>query len=70
MLAAALEAEVNTYLAQLADQRDEAGRRLVVRNGYHAERTVATAAGLVLVKAPRINDKRVEPETGERHRFA
>jgi putative transposase len=29
MLAAALEAEVNTYLAQLADQRDESGRRLV-----------------------------------------
>jgi hypothetical protein len=26
MLAAALEAEVNTYLAQLADQRDESGR--------------------------------------------
>jgi hypothetical protein len=45
MLAAALEAEVNACLAQLADQRDEAGRRLVVRNGYHAERTVATAAG-------------------------
>jgi hypothetical protein len=37
MLAAALEAEVNTYLAQLADERDEQGWRLVVRNGYHAE---------------------------------
>jgi hypothetical protein len=48
MLAAALEAEVNMYLAQLAqlaDQRGEAGRRLVVRHGDHAERTVATAAG-------------------------
>ena len=33
MLAAALEAEVDGYLAALADQRDEAGRRLVVRNG-------------------------------------
>jgi hypothetical protein len=31
MLAGALEAEVNIYLAQLADQRDEAGRRLVAR---------------------------------------
>lgn len=70
MLAAALEAEVNTYLAQLADERDEAGRRLVVRNGYHAERTVATAAGPVPVKAPRVNDKRVDPDTGERHRFS
>jgi putative transposase len=60
MLAAALEAEVNTYLAQLADERDEHGRRLVVRNGYHAERAVVMAAGPVQVKAPRANDKRVD----------
>ena len=33
MLAAALEAEVNAYIAELADQRDHNGRRLVVRNG-------------------------------------
>ncbi len=36
MLAAALEAEVDAYLAELAAERDERGRRLVVRNG-HAE---------------------------------
>jgi transposase-like protein len=70
MLAAALEAEVNSYLAQLADQRDESGHRLVVRNGYRVERTVTTAAGPVQVKAPRVNDKRVDPETGERQRFS
>lgn len=33
MLAAALEAEVDQYIAGLAGERDEAGRRLVVRNG-------------------------------------
>ena len=33
MLAAALKEEVNGYLAGLAGQRDEDGRRLVVRNG-------------------------------------
>jgi transposase-like protein len=70
MLAAALEAEVNSYLAQLADQRDVSGHRLVVRNGYHAARTVTTAAGPVQVKAPRVNDKRVDSETGERQRFS
>jgi transposase-like protein len=70
MLAAALEAEVNTYLAQLADERDEHGRRLVVRNGYRVERAVTTAAGPVAVKAPRVNDKRIDPETGERKRFS
>ncbi|MFF3968076.1 IS256 family transposase [Streptomyces griseorubiginosus] len=70
MLAAALEAEVNTYIAELADWRDEQGRRLVVRNGYHQPRKVTTAAGAVEVKAPRVNDKRVDETTGERKRFS
>jgi len=70
MLAAAIEAEVNAYLAELADARDEAGRRLVVRNGYHQQRAIATAAGPVQVKAPRVNDKRVDEVTGERKQFS
>ncbi|MEU0971385.1 IS256 family transposase [Streptomyces sp. NPDC005917] len=70
MLAAALEAEVNAYIAELADQRHETGRRLVVRNGYHQPRKVTTAAGAVEVKAPRVNDKRVDEATGERKRFS
>lgn len=70
MLAAALEAEVNAYIAELADQCDESGRRLVVRNGYHQPRKVTTAAGAVEVKAPRVNDKRLDAETGERKRFS
>ncbi|MDQ1024638.1 putative transposase [Streptomyces umbrinus] len=70
MLAAALEAEVNQYIAELAGERDKAGRRLVVRNGHHRERTVTTAAGSVMVKAPRVNDKRVDEATGERKRFS
>lgn len=70
MLAAALEAEVNSHIAELADQRDESGRRLVVRNGYHQTRKVATAAGVIEVKAPRINDKRINEATGERKRFS
>nr|WP_203609408.1 IS256 family transposase [Streptomyces anulatus] len=70
MLAAALEDEVNQYIAELAGERDEAGRRLVVRNGHHRERTAATAAGPMAVKVPRVNDKRVDGETGERKRFS
>jgi putative transposase len=69
MLAAALEAEVDGYLAALADQRDEAGRRLVVRNGHARRRQVVTAAGAVEVAAPRVNDKRTDPATGQRCRF-
>jgi transposase-like protein len=70
MLAAALQAEVAAYVEQFVDQVDEHGRRLVVRNGYHHERDVLTAAGAVAVRAPRVNDRRVDPDTGERHRFS
>jgi transposase-like protein len=70
MLAAALRAEVAVYVEQFADQLDEDGRRLVVRNGYHHGREVLTAAGAVTVRAPRVNDRRVDPDTGERQRFS
>ena len=70
MLAAALRAEVAAYVEQFTDLVDENGYRLVVRNGYHGELEVLTAAGAVTVRAPRVNDKRVDPETGERQRFS
>jgi transposase-like protein len=70
MLAAALEGEVNACIAELTDERDDKGRRLVVRNGYHQPRQVTTAAGAVEVKALRVNDKRVDEQTGERKRFS
>jgi putative transposase len=70
MLAAALEAEVNQYIAELAAVTDEAGRRLVVRNGHHRPRAVTTAAGSVEVTAPRVNDRRVDAAAGERMRFS
>ena len=69
MLAAALEAEVDDYLAAYAAERDEAGRRLVVRNGHAREREVTTVAGSIPVRAPRVDDRRIDPVTGERMRF-
>ena len=70
MLAEAVQAEVEAYLARFRDELDEHGHRLVVRNGYHQPRKVTTAAGPVEVTMPRVNDKRVDPETGERQRFS
>jgi transposase-like protein len=70
MLAEALQAEVDAYIAVYAGQCDEHGHRLVVRNGYHEPREVLTSAGAVEVTAPRVNDKRVDPDTGERQRFS
>jgi hypothetical protein len=46
------------------------GARLVVRNGTHQPREVLTAAGAVEVVAPRVNDRRTDPQTGERCRFS
>jgi putative transposase len=69
MLAAALELEVDEYITALADQLDERGRRLVVRNGHARRRMITTAAGAVEIRAPRVNDRRVDPGTGERMRF-
>jgi putative transposase len=69
MLAAALEAEVDDYLAAYAAERDQGGRRLVVRNGHARERQVTTVAGGISVRAPRVDDRRVDPVTGERVRF-
>jgi putative transposase len=69
MLAAALEAEVDAYLAAHAAERDEGGQRLVVRNGHARQRQVTTAAGVVTVRAPRVDDRRTDPVTGDRIRF-
>jgi transposase-like protein len=70
MLAEALQAEVDAYIARFVGERDEHGHRLVVRNGHHEPREVLTSAGAVEVTAPRVNDKRVDPGTGERMRFS
>jgi len=70
MLAAALTAEVAAYVEAHADQVDGQGHRLVVRNGHHEAREVTTAAGAVPVRAPRVNDQRVDEATGVRRRFA
>jgi putative transposase len=70
MLAEALQAEVDAYIARFVDERDGEGRRLVVRNGYHQPREILTSAGAIEVTVPRVNDKRTDPATGERKRFS
>jgi transposase-like protein len=70
MLAEALQAEVDAYIGAFTSERDDHGRRLVVRNGYHEPRDVLTSAGAIEVTAPRVNDKRIDPDTGQRRRFA
>ena len=69
MLAAALAAERDAYLAAFVDERDEDDHRLVVGNGRARPRVIATGAGPIEVEAPRVNDRRVDEATGERCKF-
>ena len=58
MLARAIEAEVADWVDAHAHLRDEAGRRQVVRNGSHPERTILTGLGPIAVQQPRVQDRR------------
>ena len=58
MLARAIEAEVACWIDEHAHLTDESGRRQVVRNGSHPERTILTGLGPIAVKQPRIQDRR------------
>jgi transposase-like protein len=64
MLMAGLETEVADYVERHHELVDEAGHRLVVRNGRAAERSLVTGAGMLAIRAPRVNDRR------DGHRFS
>jgi transposase-like protein len=70
MIATALQAEADQYVASFVEELDEDGRRLVVRNGRARERKVTIGSGTVAIRAPRVNDKRIDEDTGERQRFS
>jgi len=58
LLAAAFDAEVDAFVSEYSELRDERGRRAVVRNGFLPERPVMTGVGSVPVQQPRV---RVRP---------
>lgn len=57
MLQAALESEVEAFLAQHAARVDDRGHREVVRNGHLPAREIITGAGPLEVMQPRVRDK-------------
>lgn len=69
MLAQAIEAEVSDYIDRFKMVTDERGKRLVVRNGYHPERSIQTGVGPIDVRVPKVNDKRID-DKGVRKRFS
>ena len=69
MLAAALEAEADAYVELFTAELDEDGHRLVRKNGHARPRAITTSAGAIDIEAPRVDDRRVDEETGEKMGF-
>ena len=63
MLQAAIDTEVDDFLAQHSDRRDDQGRRVVVRNGSLPSREILTGAGSLEVSQPRVRDNSAEKES-------
>ncbi len=63
LIAQALKAEVAELLATYADQQDELGRAVVVRNGHHPARDIQTGIGPVTVRVPKVRSRRGEAVT-------
>lgn len=57
LIAQAVEAELNEFLAPYQHLTDDQGRRAIVRNGYLPQRTITTGVGAVEVKVPKIRDR-------------
>ena len=62
MLAQAVQAEVAEWVENHSHLRDQNGRKQVVRNGFHPERSILTGLGSIPVKQPRVLDRRPEGE--------
>jgi transposase-like protein len=63
LLAQALETEVEVFMSQYTDQKDETGKQRIVRNGYMPEREIQSGIGPIPVKAPRVRDRQSDPST-------
>ncbi len=69
MLAEALKAEADAFVASFADDMLPDGRQRVVRHGYGPERSVQTGIGALDVRRPKVRDRAMDrPEEG-RARF-
>jgi transposase-like protein len=61
LLAQALETEIEIFLNQYKELKDNLGRQRIVRNGYRPEREIQSGIGPVPVKAPRVRDRQTDP---------
>jgi putative transposase len=70
LLAQAIEAEAEAFLAAMKDKRLPDGRDRVVRHGLGPERAIQTGIGPVAVRRVKLRDRGAGADGGERIRFA
>jgi transposase-like protein len=69
MLAEALKAEADAFVASFADEQLEDGRQRIVRHGFGPERQIQTGIGALDVQRPKVRDRMVTPDPAEKIRF-
>jgi len=69
MLAEALKAEADAFVASFADDMLPDGRQRVVRHGYGPERSVQTGIGALDVRRPKVRDRAMDRPEEVRARF-
>jgi putative transposase len=69
LLAQAIEAEIETFLATMKDQRLADGRERLVRHGFGPERVIQTGIGPVAVRRVKLRDRGAAETGAARIRF-
>ncbi len=69
MLAEALRAEADAFVASFADETLPDGRRRVVRHGHGPERSIQTGIGALDVQRPKVRDRASDTADGDKVRF-
>lgn len=69
MLAEALKAEADAFVASFADERLEDGRQRIVRHGFGPERQIQTGIGALDVQRPKVRDRIAAADPAAKVRF-
>jgi len=69
MLAAALKAEADAFVASFSDERLEDGRQRIVRHGHGPERQIQTGIGALDVRRPKVRDRLATSDPATKVRF-
>jgi putative transposase len=66
MLAEALKAEADAFVASFADEQLEDGRQRIVRHGFGPERQIQTGIGALDVQRPKVRDRLATPDPSKK----